>query len=221
MSEKWDRHERPERSKHPRHPRLATLAALAALAALCLLPAQLRATPLDPGLRPHLGVPAPSDYRSTASPDGSGLPPGRARVADGEALYAAHCAACHGGSGELAGNALVGGQDSLAGPRPLKTVGSYWPFATTLWDYIDRAMPYGNERMLTPTEVYAVTGWVLHLNGIVAADLVLDAESLTAVRMPNREGFLERWTSGSSGEPVGTVAPVSARTHGSTGRGTD
>lgn len=142
-------------------------------------------------LRPALGTPAPADFESVVSPDGSGLPPGSGSAVAGRGLYAQHCAACHGVDGRQGGNELVGGAGSLASPRPLKTVGSYWPYATTLFDYIDRAMPYGNEKVLAADEVYAVTAWVLHLNDIVGEDAVLDAATLTAVRMPNRDGFIE------------------------------
>lgn len=144
-------------------------------------------------LRPSLGRPAPADYDSSASPDGTGLPAGSASVASGEAVYAVRCASCHGDDGRMAGNEIVGGDGSLAGPSPKKTVGSFWPHATTLFDYIGRAMPYATPGILTAEERYAVTGWVLHLNGIVEPDLVLDARSLPEVRMPNRDGFFERW----------------------------
>lgn len=160
----------------------------AALAAAPSIGAELDAT-----LRPALGTLAPADYRSSISPDGTGLPAGSAQVADGEALYAQHCTACHGPDGRLAGNALVGGVGSLATARPVKTVGSYWPYATTLYDYIGRAMPYGAAGSLTDTELYAVTGWVLHLNGLVEPDARVDARTLVELHMPNREGFVPLW----------------------------
>lgn len=122
--------------------------------------------------------------------DGAGLPPGRGSVAQGRALYAARCQACHGANGtESTAPRLAGGQDTLATRAPVLTVGSYWPYATTLFDYIHRAMPLDGPQSLTPDEVYAVTAHTLHLNGIVGADAVLDAASLAAVRMPNRDGF--------------------------------
>jgi cytochrome c len=164
---------------------------------LAAAPAAGTAAPeLGTHLRPALGTPAPADYRSSASPDGTGMPSGSARVRDGEAVYAAQCAACHGPEGALQGNALVGGQGSLTGPRPVKTVGSFWPYATTLFDYVDRAMPYGNAGSLTADEVYAVTGWVLHLNGLMDPDDVVDAEALVELHMPNRDGFLPLWPRG-------------------------
>ncbi len=126
------------------------------------------------------------------SPDGTGLPPGRGSVEQGAAIYAASCAACHGERGEKpldASMRLLGGGGTLATAHAVKTVGSYWPYATTLFDYIRRAMPFQAPQSLTADEVYAVTAYVLHLNGIVPDDAVLDATTLPAVRMPNRDGF--------------------------------
>ena len=149
---------------------------------------------LGTGLAPALGTPAPEGFESVASPDGSGLPVGQGAAGAGKMLYAQHCAACHGAEGRQSGNELVGGQGSLGTARPLKTVGSYWPYATTLFDYIQRAMPYGNEKSLSADETYAITAWVLHLNGIVEEDAVLDGPGLAAVRMPNADGFVELWS---------------------------
>ena len=166
---------------------------LTLILALAAAPAAAAESELGTHLRPALGTPAPADYRSSASPDGTGLPAGSALVRDGEAIYAAQCAACHGPDGQLRGNALVGGQGSLTGPAPVKTVGSFWPYATTLFDYVDRAMPYGNAGSLSDDEVYAVTGWVLHLNGLMEPEDRVDAAALVEVRMPNRDGFLPLW----------------------------
>jgi len=111
-------------------------------------------------------------------------------VAQGQVIYAARCAACHGTNGEKGiGPRLAGGQGTLASKAPVLTVGSYWPYATTLYDYIHRAMPLDSPQSLTPDEVYAVTAYTLHLNGIVKADAVLDATSLAGIKMPNRDGF--------------------------------
>ena len=85
---------------------------------------------------------------------------------------------------------LVGGRETLTTSSPVKTVGSYWPYATTLYDYIHRAMPFDAPQSLTAEEVYAVTAWVLHRNGIVAEDAVMNARTLPAVEMPNRHGFV-------------------------------
>jgi cytochrome c len=122
--------------------------------------------------------------------DGAGLPAGSGSVAQGQAIYGARCLACHGVNGEK-GTAprLAGGQGTLASKAPVLTVGSYWPYAPTLFDYIRRAMPLDSPQSLTADEVYAVTAYTLRLNGIVAADAVLDARALAAIRMPNRNGF--------------------------------
>jgi S-disulfanyl-L-cysteine oxidoreductase SoxD len=138
--------------------------------------------------------PTPEEIRelgSAIAPDGTGLPQGSGTVAAGRELFAAQCARCHGpaGQGDV-GPRLVGGRDSLATPRPLKTVGSFWPYATTLWDYVNRAMPFDQPGRLTAPEVYAAVAYVLNLNGIVASDAVMDATSLPKVRMPNRDGFV-------------------------------
>jgi len=122
--------------------------------------------------------------------DGLGLPPGQGSVRDGEKIYADSCAACHGQNGEGGvGNKLVGGYGTLATAKPVRTVGSYWPYATTLFDYIRRAMPFNAPQSLTADQVYAVSAYVLYLNKIVPADAVLDAASLPKVAMPNRNGF--------------------------------
>jgi S-disulfanyl-L-cysteine oxidoreductase SoxD len=124
-------------------------------------------------------------------PSGANLPAGRGTAEQGKAVYAAQCARCHGATGrEGPEDVLVGGVGSLTSPRPQKTVGSYWPYATTLWDYINRAMPFDRPGVLAPDDVYAVTAYVLQLNGIVSATDVLDAKSLPRVRMPNRDGFI-------------------------------
>jgi len=124
-------------------------------------------------------------------PDGSGLPPGSGTAASGKAVYAARCVTCHGATGkEGPQDILVGGQGSLKTPKPLKTVGSYWPYATTVWDYVHRAMPFDHPGTLTTNDVYSVTAYVLFLNGIVGENDVVDQRTLPAVKMPNRDGFV-------------------------------
>ena len=124
-------------------------------------------------------------------PDGRGLPAGSGTAERGREVYARRCAACHGASGkEGPFDLLVGGSGSLATPRPLKTVGSFWPYATTLWDYINRSMPYDRPGTLTTDEVYAATAFVLYLNGIVGAAENLTDATLPRVQMPNRDGFI-------------------------------
>ena len=127
----------------------------------------------------------------TVFPDGKGLPDGRGSASEGAAVYRQFCAACHGrnAQGEDAA-ALVGGRDSLTSERPRKTVESYWPYATTLWDYIRRSMPYEAPGSLSNDEIYAVVAHLLHLGGIVDEDAVLDQDSLPTVEMPNRGGFV-------------------------------
>ena len=146
---------------------------------------------------PRHGVgraPTPDEIRGVAgaiAPDGTGLPAGSGTVAAGRQLFAAQCARCHGPAGEGdIGPRLAGGQGTLATLRPLKTVGSFWPHATTLWDYINRAMPFDRPGLLSPPEVYAAVAFVLNLNGIIKDDQVIDAASLPMIRMPNRDGFV-------------------------------
>lgn len=124
-------------------------------------------------------------------PNGDGLPVGSGTVAEGRALYEAQCVACHGQSGEGALNdRLAGGVGSIGSDKPVKTVGSYWPHATTLFDYIRRAMPYQTPGSLSADDVYALTAYVLHLNDIVDENGRMDANTLPDVQMPNREGFV-------------------------------
>jgi mono/diheme cytochrome c family protein len=124
-------------------------------------------------------------------PDGSGLPPGRGTAAAGAPVYAAKCQSCHGEKGAGQPNdRLVGGQGTLAGPTPVRTIGSYWPYATTVFDYVRRAMPYQQPQSLTNDEVYAVTAYLLHLNGVIADGDVMDAQTLPQVKMPNRDNFI-------------------------------
>jgi cytochrome c len=131
------------------------------------------------------------DLGPAIAPDGTGLPEGSGTVAGGRDLFAARCARCHGPNGEgNIGARLVGGQGTLATPRPLRTVGSFWPYATTLWDYINRAMPFDQPGLLQPSEVYAAVAFVLNLNGIIDDNGVMNATSLPKVKMPNRDGFV-------------------------------
>jgi cytochrome c len=145
---------------------------------------------------PHFGKPiSPADiapWDISIGPDGAGLPPGSGTAAQGESIYIAKCQGCHGEKGAGTPNdPLAGGAGSLAGAKPpLKTVGSYWPYATTLFDYVRRAMPWDHPKSLTDDEVYAVSAYVLYLNGIVANDAVVDARSLPEIKMPNRDGFI-------------------------------
>jgi S-disulfanyl-L-cysteine oxidoreductase SoxD len=134
------------------------------------------------------------------SPNGAGLPPGRGDVRQGEAIFAAKCASCHGANGEgKPMDQLVGGVGTLRDKKPKRTVGSFWPYATTLFDYVRRAMPLNAPQSLTPDEVYAVSAYVLFLNGIVPQDATLDADNLAKVKMPNRDGFVSAYPPSNAG----------------------
>jgi cytochrome c len=125
------------------------------------------------------------------TPDGKGLPPGSGTAARGKDVYTRRCETCHGSTGkEGPQDILAGGKGSLATDKPQKTVGSYWPYATTLWDYINRAMPFDHPSTLTPDEVYSAAAYVLFLNGIVGEQETLDQTTLPKVQMPNRNGFV-------------------------------
>jgi mono/diheme cytochrome c family protein len=144
--------------------------------------------------RYHIGRPAtPEEIRAwdtAIGPDGRGLPPGSGTAARGKAVYAAQCARCHGATGREGPEApLVGGAGTLATSRPLKTVGSYWPYATTLWDYVNRAMPFDRPGALPPDDVYATVAYVLFLNHIVGEQDRIDSRTLPQILMPNRNGF--------------------------------
>jgi S-disulfanyl-L-cysteine oxidoreductase SoxD len=127
----------------------------------------------------------------SVAPDGAGLPTGSGNAIQGRLVYQTHWAACHGikGEGNAAYPALVGGLGTLKSNEPVLTVGSYWPYATTVWDYINRAMPYTDAGSLTPKQVYSVTAYILYMNGIVGERDELNKMNLAKVRMPNRNGF--------------------------------
>lgn len=126
--------------------------------------------------------------------DGSGLPPGGGTAIEGGTVYNAKCASCHGVKGiEGLADPLVGGIGTLASKRPVKTVGSYWPYATTLFDYVRRAMPFNAPQSLSNDEVYAVSAYLLFLNGIIDPEARMDAKTLPQVKMPNRDGFVSYW----------------------------
>ena len=155
-------------------------------------------TPQSHMRSPSLGAAISSvelkDWDISIPPSGAGLPPGVGTARAGALVYEQKCAACHGvkGAGKPA-DALAGGSGTLASKTPLRTVGSYWPYATTLFDYVRRAMPITNPLSLTNDEVYAVSAYVLYLNGIVGEDTQMNAQTLPQVRMPNRDGFIDDW----------------------------
>jgi S-disulfanyl-L-cysteine oxidoreductase SoxD len=162
------------------------------LAALLVASAADAATPPPP----KLGRPATADDIAkidiSIPPDGKGLPAGSGSVAQGAMIFQQKCAVCHGANGEgtPSGDRLVGGIGSLNTPNPVKTVNSYWPYATTVFDYIRRAMPITNPQSLQNEEVYALTAYILSFDNVVPKDAVLDAASLPKVQMPNRGGFV-------------------------------
>jgi cytochrome c len=151
-----------------------------------------------PGVRaddtPHLGVPATAQELATHGnlvfPDGRGLPAGRGSAAAGATIFATRCAGCHGAGGRGGpGGELAGGHRDLTREQPDRTIGSYWPFATTLFDFVRRAMPLDAPWSLSNDEVYALVAYLLERNGVAVPAAGLDAAALTAIRMPNREGF--------------------------------
>jgi mono/diheme cytochrome c family protein len=128
-------------------------------------------------------------------PDGKGLPPGQGTAKDGAPIFAAKCAVCHGdeGQGAKIGPRVVGGiadTETLTTLKPVRSVGGYWPYATTVWDFIRRAMPRDQGGTLTPNEVYALTAFILAKSKIIQETDVLDAKTLPQVKMPNRNAFV-------------------------------
>jgi len=156
-----------------------------------------------PGTGPLLGQPAtPADlarWELTIDADGRGLPEGRGGPAEGEPIFREKCEKCHGPNGRGAtAEELVGGIGSLGGDYPDRTLGSYWPYAPTIFDYIRRAMPVDAPLSLTNDEVYAVTAYLLYLNRLIPRDQTLDSVSLSSLPMPNRDGFIQIYGSGES-----------------------
>lgn len=127
-------------------------------------------------------------------PDGENLPDGSGTATQGKAVYEMYCASCHGMDGEgTIANKIVGGRGTIDSDSPVRTVGSFWPYATTVFDYVRRSMPYTAPMSLTNEEYYAITAYILNKNDIIAADAVLDRNSLPKVRMPNRDGFVNAY----------------------------
>ena len=124
------------------------------------------------------------------SANGSGLPGGSGSAASGEPLFQQQCASCHGDKGQGgSANRLAGGGD-LNTDKPVKTIGSFWPYSTIVFDYVKRAMPHPSPQSLTNDQVYSVTAYILYLNKIITKDEVMDAKSLPLIKMPNRDGFI-------------------------------
>jgi len=161
------------------------------IVASCLLAVESIVADDNPKLGEAVSSAELSSLDLTILPNGDGLPDGSGTAAAGAMVYQQNCLACHGAGGKDGLNdTLVGGHGSLTTDRPQKTVGSYWPYATTLFDYVNRAMPYQAPGSLSNDDVYAVTAYILYLNEIVGEDDRLDANTLAEVRMPNRENFV-------------------------------
>ena len=168
---------------------LAVAGVLAACASQSTAP---RSAPQGPTLGQSASPEEIAAWDISIPPSGAGLPPGAGTVKQGESVYVSKCQACHGtkGLGKPA-DRVAGGVGSLATANPVRTVGSYWPYATTLFDYIRRAMPTTNPLSLSNDEVYAVSAYILYLNGIVDDNAVMNAQTRPKVKMPNREGFVD------------------------------
>lgn len=177
---------------------MSTSKTLAVLGASALVAACATSgfAPTTPTVGPNLGRAATAQevaaWDISIPPSGAGLPAGNGSVKPGESVYVAKCQSCHGvkGVGKPA-DPLVGGIGSLASGKAVLTVGSYWPYAATLFDYVRRAMPTTNPQSLSNSEVYAVTAYLLHLNGIIGEGAVMEAGTLPHVKMPNRDGFVD------------------------------
>ena len=159
---------------------------------VCCHCSALYAQALQNGLSPKLGSAAPIDAETLlVLPNGFGLPPGQGTASQGKEVYTLHCMACHGVDGTSGiKDVLVGGHGSLTEKNPVRTVGSYWPYATTIFDFVRRAMPYQAPGLLSDDELYAVTAYVLYLNELVELDESVNREVLTNLKMPNRDGFV-------------------------------
>lgn len=170
-------------------------AAETAAAPVIMAAATGQGDPMPQSVSLRLGRPATADevaaWDIDIRPDGQGLPEGRGDVFTGEELYTDNCAMCHGDFGEAVDRwpVLAGGQGSLTDDRPVKTIGSYWPYLSTVWDYVHRAMPFGNAQSLSDDDVYAITAYLLYLNDLVDDDFELSHENFSEVRLPNEENF--------------------------------
>jgi S-disulfanyl-L-cysteine oxidoreductase SoxD len=177
------------------HKKIIVALSVAGLLAACASTSDMTSSPAatrgpNLGATPSTAMLAAMD--TSIPPSGAGLPAGSGSVAQGKVVFDAKCQTCHGPKGEgKPADPLVGGIGSLASGKPMRTVGSYWPYATTLFDYTRRAMPTNAPQTLTNDEVYAVSAYVLFLNGIVPESAVMTAQTLPQVKMPNRDGFID------------------------------
>src|ERR1700688_2311409 len=164
------------------------IAVLAAGALVCATPARAQ-SPYR--IRPAATPAEIAGWNIDIDRYGNNLPTGSGSVSHGHEVFDQQCAACHGAKGEGGvGDQLVGGQGTRATPKPVRTVGSYWPYPPTLFDYIRRAMPQNAPQSLSNEDVYAVSAYILYLNGLLPAEATLDAKSLSAIKMPNRNMFV-------------------------------
>lgn len=161
-------------------------------------------------------APTPEEIKAldiSIGPEGKELPPGRGTVPEGEKIFAEKCAKCHGPTGtevKFLHGPLVGGFGSLTTMQPLKTIGSYYPYPTTIWDYINRSMPFDKPSSLKADDVYSVVAFLFYRNGIIKAGDILDPASLPKIKMPNHDGFFPaqpEWKPGYA-QPYFTAAPV-------------
>lgn len=143
----------------------------------------------------NLGTPATAEQVAAwdidVRPDGKGAPVGSGTAEEGEEVFADLCAACHGDFGEGVDRwpVLSGGHDTLDSHDPVKTIGSYWPYASTAYDYIYRAMPFGDSQSLTADETYAIVAYLLYMNDVIDEDFAVSNENIGTIEMPNRDGF--------------------------------
>ncbi len=165
-----------------------------------VLAAALVAAPLATAIAGKLGLgreATPEEIKAwdiDIRPDGHGLPPGKGSVKQGEEIFQAQCATCHGefGEGKDRWPVLAGGLGSLKHDRPEKTIGSFWPEASTVFDYIKRAMPFGNAQSLTDNEIYALTAYILHLNDVIKdTNFELGQSNFQTIKLPNKDGFYD------------------------------
>lgn len=163
---------------------------------LFLVSGGLASAQSDPLLGEPLLMEEIAKWDISIAPDGATLPPGEGTGYQGKEVYEKHCLRCHGEGaegGDGLADPLVGGIGTLSSDKPIKTVGSYWPYATTIFDYVRRAMPYDLPMSLTNDEVYAVTAYLLALNRIIEHSFVINKVTLPEIEMPNRGGFVNYW----------------------------